>query len=182
MSWTVRIQKICRNHLPAEFWIRSVLDMTNPGFTLVRAAEAEVLPASGVTLLVDAPDTAGALTSNRSRFEVGSAGAPPHFHTEAAELFLVLDGSLDVLLDEEIVTITAHDLLVVPAGMPHAFAPSAGRSADVVFVYTPSRPRFDYYRLLERLYTGAADQRELVESQDRFDNHYVDSAVWAARA
>jgi mannose-6-phosphate isomerase-like protein (cupin superfamily) len=150
-------------------------------FTLVRAAEAEVLPASGVTLLADAGETEGALTSNRSLFEVGSAGAPPHFHSGASELFFVLDGSLDVLLDKEIVTVTTHDLLVVPAGMPHAFAPSKERSADVLFVYTPSKPRFDYYRLLERLYTGAASPQELTETQDRFDNHYVDSPVWEAR-
>lgn len=149
--------------------------------TLVRAADAEVLPASGVTLLADAEATAGALTSNRSWFAAGSAGAPPHFHTGAAELFFVLDGSLDVLLGEEIVTVTAHDLLVVPAGVPHAFAPSTDHTADVLFVYTPSKPRFDYYRLLERLYTGAASPAEITDSQDRFDNHYVDSPVWDAR-
>lgn len=155
--------------------------MTNPEFTLVRAGDAEILPASGVTLLADAESTGGRLTSHRSRFAGGSAGAPPHFHKTAAELFLVLDGSLDVLLDNEIVTITADDLLVVPPGLPHAFAPSAARSAEVLFVLTPAKPRFDYYRLLERLYTGAATQQEIVDSQDRFDNHYVESPVWEKR-
>jgi mannose-6-phosphate isomerase-like protein (cupin superfamily) len=150
-------------------------------YTLVRAADAEVLPASGITLLADAAGTGGVLTSNRSFMAAGTDGAPPHFHSGAAELFYVLDGQLDVLLDQEIVTVTANDLLVVPAGMPHAFAPAAGASADVLFVYTPSKPRFDYYRLLERLYTGAADVAELSETQDRYDNHYVESFVWAAR-
>ena len=107
-------------------------------------------------------------------------GAPPHFHSGAAELFYVLDGKLDVLLGEEIVTITANDLLVVPAGLPHAFAPSPHASADVLFVYTPSKPRFDYYRLLERVYTGEVDGAELARTQDQFDNHYVDSAVWSS--
>lgn len=152
-----------------------------PHHTLVRAADAEVLPASGITLLADAASTGGVLTSNRSFMAEGTDGAPPHFHNDAAELFFVLDGKLDVLLGEEIVTVTANDLLVVPAGLPHAFAPAAGASADVLFVYTPSRPRFDYYRLLERLYTGEADAAELTETQDRYDNHYFDSPVWAAR-
>jgi mannose-6-phosphate isomerase-like protein (cupin superfamily) len=150
-------------------------------YTLVRATDAEVLSASGITLLADAEGTGGVLTSNRSFMAEGSDGAPPHFHRGAAELFYVLDGKLDVLLDKEIVTVTANDLLVVPAGLPHAFAPAAGSSADVLFVYTPSKPRFDYYRLLERLYTGAADVAELADTQDRYDNHYVDSSVWAAR-
>jgi mannose-6-phosphate isomerase-like protein (cupin superfamily) len=150
-------------------------------YTLVRATEAEVLPASGITLLADAENTGGVLTSNRSFMAEGTDGAPPHLHRDAAELFYVLAGKLDVLLGEEIVTVTANDLLVVPAGLPHAFAPAAGAAADVLFVYTPSKPRFDYYRLLERLYTGDADPAELAETQDLYDNHYADSAVWAAR-
>lgn len=150
-------------------------------YTLVRATDAEVLPASGITLLADAAGTGGILTSNRSFMAAGTDGAPPHLHRGAAELFFVLDGKLDVLLDEEIVTVTANDLLVVPAGLLHAFAPAKDASADVLFVYTPSKPRFDYYRLLERLYSGDADAAELTDTQDRYDNHYVDSPVWTAR-
>lgn len=139
------------------------------------------LPASGVTLLADAAGTNGLLTSNRSLFKPGSDGAPPHFHSGAAELFFVLDGALEVLLGEEIVTVTTHDLLVVPPGMTHAFAPAPGESADVLFMYTPSKPRFDYYRLLERLYTGNADVSELSATQDRYGNHYAESPMWVNR-
>lgn len=150
-------------------------------YTLVRATDAEVLPASGITLLADTERTGGVLTSNRSFMAEGSDGAPPHFHSGAAELFYVLDGTLDVLLGEEVLTVARNDLLVVPAGLPHAFAPAKGDSADVLFVYTPSKPRFEYYRLLERLYTGEADAAELGSTQELYDNHYVDSQVWAAR-
>ena len=150
-------------------------------YTLVRAADAEVLPASGITLLADAGNTGGVLTSNRSFMAAGTDGAPPHLHRGAAELFFVLDGTLDVLLDEEVLTVAKNDLLVVPSGMPHAFAPAKGHSADVLFVYTPSKSRFDYYRLLERVYTGEADPAEFGRTQDLYDNHYVESPVWAAR-
>jgi hypothetical protein len=37
---------------------------------------------------------------------------------------------------------------------------------------------FDYYRLLDRVHRGEADPREIGESQERFDNHYVDSPLW----
>jgi mannose-6-phosphate isomerase-like protein (cupin superfamily) len=150
-------------------------------YTLVRAADAEVLPASGITLLADAVATGGALTSNRSFMAAGTDGAPPHFHGGAAELFYVLDGRLDVLLGEELLTLVSNDLLVVPAGTPHAFAPTRDHAADVLFVYTPSKPRFDYYRLLERVYTGEADPAELGGTQELYDNHYVDSPMWSAR-
>lgn len=148
---------------------------------LVRASDAEVLAASGITLLADAEATGGRLTSNRSLMHQGTDGAPPHYHAHAAELFFVLDGALDVLLDEEILTLRRNDFLVVPPNLPHAFAPAAGADADVLFVYTPGKARFDYYRLLERLYTGEASPEEIVDSQERFDNHYVDSPVWQAR-
>lgn len=148
---------------------------------LIRAKDAEFLPASGVTLLADAADTGGLLTSNRSSFAEGSDGAPPHSHTHAAELFFVLGGKLEVLMGEEIHVLGAHDTLIVPPGVTHAFAPAPGETADVLFVYTPSKPRFDYYRLLERVYTGAADVAELARTQDRFDNNYAESPVWVNR-
>lgn len=43
---------------------------------------------------------------------------------------------------------------------------------------SPGTARFDYYRLLDRVHRGEADPQEIADSQDRFDNHYVDSPVW----
>jgi mannose-6-phosphate isomerase-like protein (cupin superfamily) len=151
---------------------------------LVRDADAEVLaadPASVLTLLADADHTGGVLTSNRSLLRAGSDGAPPHRHTRQSELFFVLDGALDVLLDDEVTTLSAGDFLVVPPGVPHAFAPAKGRDADVLFVFTPGVERFEYYRLLDRVYGGDAGWDELAKTSDRFDNHYVESDVWAQR-
>lgn len=159
----------------------NILDMTNIEFTLVRVTDAEILAASGITLLADANDTGNLLTSNRSFLKQGSDGAPPHLHAHAAELFFVLDGSLDVLLGEQITTLHKNDFLLVPPGTPHAFAAAPGQDADVLFVYTPGKARFEYYRLLERLYTGAASVEELDATQELYDNHYVESPAWQAR-
>jgi mannose-6-phosphate isomerase-like protein (cupin superfamily) len=148
---------------------------------LQRAADAEVLggdPGASITLLAD---RAGTLTSNRSLMRAGSAGAPPHFHRDSSELFFVLEGALDVLLDDRIVTLEQGDMLVVPPGVAHAFAPPADRDADVLFVFTPGTARDDYYRLLDAAYRGDAQWSEIAESSERFDNHYVESAVWAQR-
>src|SRR5215212_2714824 len=151
---------------------------------LVRASEAEKLrrdPSSEITLFADASATAGAVTCNRSTFKVGSGGAPSHFHTSCSEMFFVIGGSLDVLLGEEIVTLTAGDCLVVPPLMPHAFAPTRDCEADVLVVFTPGVERFDYYRLLDRVFAGDADPNEIGASQDLYDNHYVESDAWKAR-
>ncbi|MEV5298546.1 cupin domain-containing protein [Amycolatopsis methanolica] len=108
-------------------------------------------PGQPITLLTDT-DT---LTSNRAAFEPGATGAPPHFHTNAAEVFFVLSGRLDVLLDEEVVTLGEGDFLTVPPRVPHALT------------FTPGMDRFDYYRLLDRVNRGEADPREIRESQER---------------
>ncbi|MGW3987231.1 cupin domain-containing protein [Streptomyces sp. NPDC004830] len=147
---------------------------------LTRAAEAEQTrdPSSVMTLLADSADTGGRLTSYRSTFAEGAVGAPAHLHTEAAELFFVLDGALQVLVGEEITVLRAGDFLLVPPHTPHAFAAAPGETADVLFVFTPGAGRFDYLRLLGRVMRGEAAPEEIAASSERFDNHYVDSPVW----
>ncbi|MFC7486167.1 cupin domain-containing protein [Knoellia sp. CPCC 206453] len=148
---------------------------------LVRAAEAEVLPASGVTLFADTPATDGHLTSHRSVFRPGKEGAPPHLHHEASELFYVIAGSLRVLTGETLTTLNVGDFLVVPPNTPHAFEAAGTTDAQVLFVLTNAKPRFDYYRLLERVYRGEADPKELGTTSTLYDNHYVDSPTWQTR-
>jgi mannose-6-phosphate isomerase-like protein (cupin superfamily) len=148
---------------------------------LVRAAEAEVLPAAGVTLFADVTDTGGHLTSHRSIITPGAAGAPPHRHQQASELFFVLSGSLRVLLGDDIITLDQGDVLVVPPNTPHAFEAAGDENTEVFFVLTHAKPRFDYYRLLERVYRGETAPSELAKTSDLYDNHYIESPVWQTR-
>ncbi|MEV6523213.1 cupin domain-containing protein [Longispora sp. NPDC051575] len=152
--------------------------------TLVRAAHAEVLdadPASVITLLLDPEHTGGALTSNRTLLKDGNVGAPPHRHTASGELFFVIDGALDMLVDDEVHTLHAGDTMFVPPGTTHAFAPTTGHDADFLVVITPGKPRFDYYRLLDKVHVGDATWDEVGATQDLYDNHYADSDTWANR-
>lgn len=120
--------------------------MTELRPTLIRHSDAEVLDSSGVTLLADTPVTGGVVTSHRSTFRSGRPGAPPHLHREASELFYVLGGSLTVLLGESLTTLATGDFLLVPPRLPHAFEAAGSGDADVFFVLTQAKPRFDYYR------------------------------------
>jgi quercetin dioxygenase-like cupin family protein len=153
--------------------------MTAP--ILVRSSDAEVLSASGVTLLADTPATNGHLTSHRSIFQPGKEGAPPHLHREASELFYVLTGNLRVLTGDTLTTLHAGDFLVVPPNTPHAFEAAGDSTAEVLFVLTHAKPRFDYYRLLEGVYRGDTDPAILATTSDTYDNHYVESPVWVGR-
>ncbi|WP_328954780.1 cupin domain-containing protein [Kitasatospora purpeofusca] len=149
---------------------------------LTRAATAETTsdPSSVMTLLADHGTDGSPVTSYRSTFAKGAVGAPAHFHTRASELFFVIGGKLQVLLDEKVETLESGDFLLVPPHTPHAFAAAPGSEADVLFVFTPGMPRFDYLRLLGRVMRGEASPQEIKDSSELYDNHYVDSPLWRA--
>lgn len=156
----------------------------NPGTAtpwLVRGHEAEKVQdgaTSELILLADAEHSDGQLTVNRARLQAGSPGAPAHRHHSTTETIFVIGGSLDVLVEEDVHTVRAGDLIVLSPGTTHAFAPTAGHDADMLAIFTPGLDRFEYYRLLERLYRGTATLAELTATSSRYDNHYAQSAVW----
>jgi mannose-6-phosphate isomerase-like protein (cupin superfamily) len=158
---------------------------TTPKPLLVRNDEAEQLGSTPdtMTLLADVSDTGGHLTTQRASLGRGRDGATPHFHRASAEMFFILDGELQILSDDEIVTTKAGDMLFVPPHTTHAFGATANSGADVLIVFTPGVERFEYFRMIDRIRRGEGSPAEILASQDRYDNHFVDSATWrTARA
>lgn len=147
---------------------------------LVRGAEAETLGAGAdtTTLLLDAHHTGSALNAVRTRLSPGTAGPPPHYHRRAPETFFLLDGALDVLVDEEVVALAAGDVLLVPAGAVHAWATPADAPADVLIAKSPATDRFDYFRIADRVLRGLEDPQRILDTRERFDNHFTVSTVW----
>ncbi|SFW44767.1 cupin domain-containing protein [Amycolatopsis australiensis] len=152
---------------------------------LVRHDEAEQLGSTPdtMTLLADVSQTGGHLSTNRASLGRGRDGATPHFHTSSAEMFFMLDGELEVLNGDEVVTVSTGDMLFVPPHTTHAFGATSRSGADVLIVFTPGVERFEYFRMIDRIRRGEASPAEILAAQERFDNHFVDSAAWrAARA
>ena len=154
----------------------NVTDLHQP--VLVRAAEAERLESIGHFLLADSSATHGALSSHRIALGRGAAGAVPHRHDRSSELFFILDGKLDVLVGQDIVTAAPGDLLVVPAGQAHAFGAHRDSAAEALIIITPGVERFDYFRHVARWREGREPRDILLGLQDRFDTHFTESAVW----
>jgi len=151
--------------------------------TPVRADRAETLQVGGSTirLLADCAGTDGAISANRTLLRPGADGPPPHYHAGSAEIFFVLNGALQALAGDRVHILDAGDFLVVPRNMPHAFAAPAGTQADVLIVFAPgARDRFEYFRLGERVLSGQASPQEILDSQERFDNHFMASPAWQA--
>lgn len=152
------------------------------GAVVVRAADVETLTGGPATirLLADSEATGGALSSQRVTLARGADGAVPHTHKLSTELFYVLDGSLDVLVGDRVLTAAAGDVLVVPPELPHAFAASRDSTADLLIVLTPGVERFEYFRQLGRIVRGELAAESLLDMQDRFDTHFLVSPPWRA--
>ncbi len=145
---------------------------------LIRADEGEPLDSIGHVLLADSSATGGALSSHRIALPRGADGAMPHRHDNSAELFYILDGTLDVLIGDDVVAARSGDLLVVPPGRSHAFAAHRGSTAEALIVITPGVERFDYFRHVVKVRAGLEPRDTLLALQDRFDTHFVDSDPW----
>ncbi|MCX4745462.1 cupin domain-containing protein [Kitasatospora sp. NBC_01287] len=161
----------------------TLIDPTSAAPVLVRADEAELLgaPPATIQLLADGSDTSGALSAVRTRMGKGTAGPGPHLHHRAPEIFFVIEGALDVLLGEEIVTARDGDFLLVPPQTVHAFRTPADHGVDLLFLM-PGTDRFEYFRLVERIRQGQASPQEILDTQERFDNHFVPSTLWESGA
>jgi mannose-6-phosphate isomerase-like protein (cupin superfamily) len=116
---------------------RSLTDSAQP--VLVRVDDAEYLESIGHYLLADSSATGGALSSHRIALTRGADGAVPHRHDSSSELFYILDGALDVLVGDGVLTAAAGDLLVVPPVRRRAPRRLAGHAGPIRYAF-PDRP------------------------------------------
>ena len=150
---------------------------------VVRANDAEKLhlPNNLTTLLAEGPGTHGAFSVIRAVLEPGADGARPHHHSKATELFFVVEGAVDVLVGEQVVTVRAGDIAVAAPMAMHAFAnASSSERVDLLILFGPAIERFDYFRLLRDVVAGKANFSEVLATQERFDNWFGESAAWTA--
>ncbi|WP_128435081.1 cupin domain-containing protein [Streptomyces cyaneus] len=150
---------------------------------VVRDTDAEVVGAApvAVKLLADSSATGGALSTVRVTLGEGADGARPHLHRNSAEMFFLLDGEARLLSGDDIVTAERGDLVVVPPGKAHAFAAAPGSTADILIVITPGVERFEYFRHLQRIRLGEVTRESLLEVQELYDNHFLQSEAWDRR-
>ena len=64
------------------------------------------------------------------------AGAPLHVHEGVDEIFILLEGALDIRLGDERRLVDANHTIAIPAGVPHAFV-AVGPSPVRMFTFMP---------------------------------------------
>jgi len=64
------------------------------------------------------------------------AGAPLHAHKDVDEIFILLEGTLDLRLGDEQRLVQANHTIAIPAGVPHAFV-AVGPTPVRMFTFMP---------------------------------------------
>lgn len=104
---------------------------------VIRNSEAQEIPwRPGYRNFVLAGHDQGlACVAGYSVIEPG-AGAPLHAHKDVDEIFIVLEGTLDLRLGEERRRVEANHTIAIPAGVPHAFV-AVGTTPVRMFTFMP---------------------------------------------
>lgn len=91
------------------------------------------------TTTLTAGSTGGAVGMVRASVPPGR-GPAPHLHHQTDEIFYVLDGELEFLAGDRMVTAGPGDALFVPRGTTHRFLNAGVLPATLLFVFTPGGP------------------------------------------
>ncbi len=125
--------------------------------------QAETLvagPDATVELLADHPS----LAVSAARFAPGAAPEPPpHVHAAHTEAFLVIDGTLSLVLGSEERVAGAGTVVVVPPGVTHTFR--ADGEVRFLDIHTPSTGYGSFVRAL----SAAKNENELARARATFD-------------
>lgn len=153
----------------------------NPHALIVHARDAEEVPLPGggqFRLLEDSRATGGLLGANRLTLPAGADGTRPHHHRLSTELFYVLDGTMEFLIDGALTAVGEGGLVVVPPGAVHAFGASTDGPAEFFAVLAPGIERFEYFRQLGRIARGEAEWDSMDELHDKYDVYFVGAPQW----
>ncbi|WP_265286649.1 cupin domain-containing protein [Verminephrobacter eiseniae] len=87
-------------------------------------------------ILLDAKNSGGAMTLINALVPPGG-GPPTHAHGDVDELFFVVDGELEIIVDEVPHRVTAGGRVFVRRNVPHAFMNRTSAPARMLIFYTP---------------------------------------------
>jgi quercetin dioxygenase-like cupin family protein len=131
-------------------------------------------PGDHYTFLVTGEETGGAYFVMEALVPPGG-GPPPHIHNREDETFYLLEGQIEFLLGDEIVTAGPGDFVNVPRGTVHRFRNTGAETARLVLTFTPA----GIERWFEETLESAPSE---VHPQDVPDNHQEVAERYVAAA
>lgn len=119
---------------------------------LVRKGEGEHLKIGGAIFdfKLNKNQTGGKLAFAEAVISVGALGAPPHLHRTFDEICYVLEGTVQVWVEGEVVTLHSGDVHLRPKGKMHTFWNAGTIPAKCLEISMPGGHE-DYLRDLSQL-------------------------------
>jgi mannose-6-phosphate isomerase-like protein (cupin superfamily) len=107
--------------------------------------------------------------------EVGSKGASPHIHKHLTEMFYVVEGEIELNLDDRTVLATPGSFMLVPENTPHGFSNPGQTQSKLLIMFCPADEREKYFEGLAELTKNGRQpsQKELLELMQKFDQYPV---------
>jgi len=121
-----------------------------PLATQPRADEARSL---GPRLIAPGSVTEGEFGLFETTVAPGAGTAAPHYHTSFTESFYVLEGRLELRVDDATELAGPGDFAFVPRHGLHGFTNTGDVPARMLILFTPGIARENYFRELAELYT-----------------------------
>jgi mannose-6-phosphate isomerase-like protein (cupin superfamily) len=141
----------------------------------VSKENGEKIPIGGntMTLKLSNAQTGGCLSFLENRLAPGFLGAPPHFHKTFDEICYVLEGTVHVLVGDEVFVLNAGDVHLRPRGSMHTFWNSGTQSARCLELSVPGVHEAylkDISELLSR--QGPPTSRDFAAFEKKYDIVY----------
>jgi quercetin dioxygenase-like cupin family protein len=106
-------------------------------------------PGDSYRFLITGAESSGAYFAMEAIVPPGG-GPPPHIHRNEDESFYVLEGEVEFLLGDRIVTGTTGDFVNVPRGTVHRFHNASAVRARLILTFTPAGIEKFFEETLER--------------------------------
>ncbi len=108
-------------------------------------------------------DTDGLLGSTELVLEPGTIGAVPHLHRGFDEICRVVEGTVDIMVDDQVTAVPAGGWHLRPRGRIHAFWNSGTTQARCVEIYVPGGHE-RYMNELADLFENGPPKRDAVQA------------------
>lgn len=148
----------------------SINDAPKPVFIPPGGGEKGKIGYTDITFKLAKEQTAGSLGSSEMVLQPGFLGAPPHLHKGFDEICIVLQGTLHIMVGEEVYEVPAGGWHLRPRGIVHTFWNSGKEPARFIELYSPAGHEA-YMKDLARLFENGkrpqpGDLQKLAERHD----------------
>jgi mannose-6-phosphate isomerase-like protein (cupin superfamily) len=92
--------------------------------------------------LVGLPDGAQSVDVHVNVLRPDIPPAPYHFHAETENVYILLEGEADAIIDGEHFRLSPMDVVFIPPGVPHALGSTAGGPVKLIEIYAPAGQDF----------------------------------------